>query len=269
MLGLVVTNLANPFYSQLALGVDWVASQQGLKVVLSNSRDDVEAERQIVNDLAERRLLGIIVVPADREQRHLEPARLSGLPIVFAARPPVDVAVDCVLVDDYGGAREATEFLLAQGHRRIAFLGPPAAWTSAERLRGFSSVLREAGLEIDERIVSCDQRDVRVAEQAATAMLSLAQPPTAIFCANSRNTIGAYRALRTLHADVALCGFDDFELADMLGQPLTVVAYDPEAIGRHAASLLLERIKHSDGNGAAQQPRKVLLHTKLVHYGQL
>lgn len=265
MVGLVVTNLANPFYSQLALGVEGLVTEHGMKVVLSNTDNDVGREREIVDDLAARRVDGIIVVPAGRDQSHLSPDRLSGLPVVLGARPPSDIAVDCVLLDDHGGAREATARLLADGHRRIGFLGPPAVWTSAERLRGFRSVLVEAGIGVDERLVRCRQRDVPTAERAARELLALPDPPTALFCANSRNTIGGYRAIRLAGRDraTALAGFDDFELADMLEIPLTVVAYDPEELGRRAARLLLDRM---DGTREGTPARRVVTPTRLVSY---
>jgi LacI family transcriptional regulator len=267
MVGLVVTNLANPFYSQLALGVETVAAQRGMKVVLSNTGDRVGQEREIVDDLAARRVDGIIVVPAGTNQAHLDPARLGGTPVVLAARPPHAIDVDCVLLDDFGGAKEATSLLVADGHRRIGFLGPPAAWTSAERLRGFHAVLTDSGAGIDERLVSCDQRDIAAAERAARSMLTLPEPPTAFFCANSRNTIGACRAIKQVGTDTAVSGFDDFELADMLGMALHLVTYDPEAMGRQAARMLFARMddKHSPA-GERPAAGRTVLPTSLVHH---
>jgi LacI family transcriptional regulator len=262
-IGLVVTNLANPFYSQLALGVEIVAAERGMKVIVNNTADDVEREREIVNDLTGWQVEGLVVVPAGGSQDHLGPARLNGLPVVLAARPPVGIDVDCVLLDDFGGAQEATRRLLASGHRRVGFLGPPAAWTSAERLRGFRTVLADHGVEVDETLVRCDQREVAAAESAAAELLGLPDPPTALFCANSRNAIGAYRAARRTRAATALACFDDFELADMLELPLSVVRYDPEEIGRQAARLLLDRL---DGGKPGRAGRRIVLPTSVVDY---
>jgi len=266
MVGLVVTNLANPFYAQLALGVETFCATRGMKVVVSNTGDDVERERELVDDLAARRMDGIIVVPAGQDQQHLDPARLGGVPVVLAARPPLGIDVDCVLLDDFNGAYEVTSRLVSDGHRRIGFLGPPAAWTSAERLRGFRAAIAEAGLPLDDTLVRGDQREVAAAEAATRELLTLEDAPTAFFCANSRNTIGAYRALRAGRLQHALAGFDDFELADMLDLPVRLVAYDTAAMGRQATELLINRIDAGGSESAAS--RRVVLATTVVEYGR-
>jgi LacI family transcriptional regulator len=267
MIGLVVTNLANPFYSQLALGVEAVAAEHGMKVVVSNTADRVDREREIVDDLAARRVDGIIVVPAGDDQDHLDPAQLNGTPVVLAARPPAGIPVDCALLDDFGGARQATSLLVADGHRRIGFLGPPAAWTSAERLRGFRSVLAGSDIAVCDDLVSCEQRDIASAERAAARMFALPEPPTALFCANSRNTLGAVRAVKRHAAATAIFGFDDFEVADMLDVSLRVVSYAPEELGRRAAALLFGRLEEKHAAAAEPAPpARAILPTSIVDH---
>jgi LacI family transcriptional regulator len=267
MVGLLVTNLANPFYAQLALGVETVSGARGFKVVLSNTGDDVDRERELVNDLATRRVDGMVVVPAGDDQRHLDPTRVGGVPVVLVARPPRGIDVDCVLLDDFGGTYRATTRLLLEGHERIGFLGPPAAWTSAERLRGFHAAIADAGMSRDVSLERCHQREVPEAEAAMRELLSLPEAPTAFFCANSRNTIGAYRALRAAGLRRALSGFDDFELADVLDLPVRVVAYDTAAIGHQAAELLLQRIDAAASSVDAAPARRVVLPTTVAEYG--
>jgi LacI family transcriptional regulator len=263
LIGLVVTNLANPFYSQLALGVEAAVAERGMRVMLGNSGEDSARERQLVQDFASRRLDGLVVVPATHDHTHLGPGLLRGMPVVLAASPPVKVDLDAVLLDDFAGTWEAVRSLIAEGHRRIAFLGLPAAtWTGSERYRGYCAALEEADLPIDPRLSSHRQRDVETARHATDALLDLDDPPTAVFGANNRNTIGAYRAIRARAASVALAGFDDFEFADLLEMPLTVVSYDPGELGRRAAQLLCERV--ADDSAAA--PRRVLVPTRLISY---
>lgn len=124
--------------------------------------------------------------------------------------------------------------------------------------------MAEAGLPIDDRYVHYQQRDISEAEKAARALLALPDPPTALFAANNRNTIGAFRAVNSMGTDTALAGFDDFELADMLGLPLTVVAYDPAEVGQLAARLLLDRF---GGDDAHLPPRRRTVPTSVIEYG--
>jgi len=266
LVGLVVTNLANPFYSQLAIGVEAIAGEHGLKVVLGNTAEDVERERRLVEELAARRVDGMIVVPAGSDHSHLRPERVGRIPIVLGARPPSKLELDCVLVDDFNGAREATARLIARGARRVGFLGlPPSAWTGSERYRGFCVALEDAGVRLDDRYVRRAQRTIAAAEDAALELLGLRAPPDSLFCANSRNTVGAFRAIRGTGAGTMLAGFDDFELADMLGLPLIVVAYEPEELGRQAARLLIDRMNH---RGADEPPaRRIVIPTTVIEYG--
>lgn len=262
MVGLVVSNLANPFYSQLALGVESILADEGLKVVVANTADDVDRERGVVIDFVDRRVDGLIVVPAGDSHRHLAPADLHGLPTVLAARPPIGTPLDCVLLDDYGGTRAAMQWLLSHGHTRIAFLAPPAVWTTAERLRAFEETLADAGLPQDGSYIRVGQRDVESAEAAAADLLGLSDPPTAFFCANSRNSIGTYRAQHRMRSPVSIAGFDDFDFADMLEIPTAVVTYDAQEMGRRAAQILLERTI----GGAADGPSRVVMPTVLRTY---
>ncbi|MFW6724055.1 LacI family DNA-binding transcriptional regulator [Streptomyces sp. MAR4 CNY-716] len=272
MIGLIVTNLANPFYSRLALGVQEVASEHGLSMLLSNTGEQLDRERGLVEDLASRQVAGMIVVPAGGSHSHLTPAALRDMPVVLASRPPSGMEADCVLVDDFGGARDATARLLAAGHRRIGFLGnPPAIHTGAERYRGYRAAHEDAGLEPDDRLVRRGPADVATAEQAALGLLAPAGPagtgtaPTALFCTNNRLTQGAIRAVRALELPVELAGFDDFDLADVLGMPLTIVSYDADEMGRQAARLLIDRI--NGGPAAARPPRRTVLPTHVLRYG--
>ena len=265
LLGLVVTNLANPFYSQLALGVEALAAEHGMTLVLGNTGEDVRREKELVDSLVARRVSGMIVVPAGSDHTHLRPARLDGTPVVLAARPPSGADLDCVLVDDFGGARAATDLLIGAGHRRIGFLGQrPNLWTSAERFRGFCTAMAEAGLDLDEQNMRFSLHDISAAERAAGELFRLPAAPSALFATNNRNTIGAVRAITRTQPDTVLAGFDDFELADMVGMPLSVVAYDPAEVGKQAAQLLIDRIAHHNDR---TPPQRIVVPTSLRHYG--
>jgi LacI family transcriptional regulator len=212
-----------------------------------------------------RRVEGIIISPAGDDHRHLAAKPMHGTPVVFVARPPSGIAADCVLVDDFAGAREATSRLVERGHTKIGFVGlPSTVWTGAERFRGFQAAMTDAGLRSYQRYVRYQESDVAAAEKTVRALLALATPPTALFAANNRNMIGALRAATSTRTHTALAGFDDFELADMLNLPLIVVAYDALDLGRQAGRLLLERV---GATGGEMPPRRVVIPTSVVEYG--
>jgi LacI family transcriptional regulator len=217
-----------------------------------------------------RRIAGLIVVPSGNDHRHLGPRHLDGAPVVLAATPPRGIDVDCVLVDDFGGTYEACRRLIEAGHQRIGFLGLPASlWTGSERYRGYAAAMEDAGLAVDDRYVSRHRGDIELAEAATRRLLALDEPPTALITANNRNTVGALRSLRDSATPVALAGFDDVELADLLQLPLSVVSYDAGEVGRQAAQLLFKRIDeaspaHTTGPTAGQQ--RVIIPTHIVDY---
>jgi LacI family transcriptional regulator len=258
-LGLVIEDVANPFYSQIARGVEEIARARDLFVISGCSDEDPARERHLIRSLCERRVDGLLVVPSSGD---LTPDLDTDTAVVFMDRPPDAAAqADVVLTDNVGGARAAVAHLVAHGHRRIACLADlPRIFTARERLRGYEEALRSAGLPADG--VRAGLHDVAAAESAMAALLALRDPPTAVFTGNNRLTVGALRAIQAAGARTALVGFDDFELADMLATPVTVVAHSPAEMGRRAAALLCRRM---DGEELA--PQRVVLPTRLIARG--
>jgi LacI family transcriptional regulator len=262
-LGLIIEDLANPFYSTIARAVEEVARRRGCVVMTGSSEESGERERELTATLLSRRVDGLLLVPAARDHSYLRPELAMGVKVVFLDRPPTGLEADAVLLDNSGGARAGVEHLLAQGHRRIGLIGdPPELYTLAERVKGYRAALAARGLEFDETLLRLGAHDVAQGEMSARALVQLPDPPTAIFAANNRVSVGALRALKALGARVALVGFDDFELADMLPVPVTVVRHDPAELGRRAADHLFARL---DGYGGA--PQTVILPTELVVRG--
>ncbi|MFD4026269.1 LacI family DNA-binding transcriptional regulator [Streptomyces sp. NPDC058576] len=267
LLGLVVTNLANPFYSRLALGAEEVARHHGLRLVLGSTGGEVRREAELTDDLVSRRVDGMIVVPAASEQTHLDAETLRGTPLVLASRPPSGIEADTVLVDDFGGARAGAAQLVRDGHTSVGFLGnPPGLFTGAERFRGWRAALEEAGVPVRDAWVRRDARDIGTAQAAALDLLERSDAPTALFCATNRLTLGAYRAVRQIGTGTALAGFDAVELADVLEGPLLIVSYDADEIGRRAARLLIDRVLAEPGT-PVRPARRSVVPTTLVRYG--
>jgi LacI family transcriptional regulator len=264
-LGLVIEDVANPFYSAIARAVEDAAEARGHILIIGSCEEDPTRERQLALRLLRRLVDALLIVPAGAEHRYLRPELAAGVPIVFLDRPPGGVDADTVLLDNVGGARAGVEHLLSQGHERIAFVGDSRdLYTAAERLVGYRAALAGAGLEPRDELVRAGSHDAVRAERAVRALLDLPpdRRPTAVFASNNRNTIGALRALRDVPSPVALVGFDDFELADMLATPVTVVRHAPEEMGRIAAELAYGRL-----NDGPRPPQRETVGCKLVIRG--
>jgi LacI family transcriptional regulator len=269
LIGVAITNLGNPYYSKLALGVEEIAAEHGRRMLLGNTGEDPLRERQLIADFLGRRVEGIILVPAGRDPAHLQRAVLGDTPLVLASRTVPGIDADAVLLDDVGGAYKGTRTLLEGGHRRIGYLGNVASvFTGHRRFEGFTMALAEFGLTPDPSLVKRGQQDVQAARTAMEALLVLPDPPTAVFSANNRNTIGVLKAIGALLADAersdqlpAIVSFDDFELAEMMPVPVTVVDHDAGELGRESARMIFARLT---GPGAAGPRRKVEMPTHIM-----
>jgi LacI family transcriptional regulator len=266
-IGLVFEDVANPFLAAVHRGIEDVARTRGVLAFAGSSDEDPGRERELAQAFVARRVDGLVIVPAGTDHSWLLREREAGVALVFVDRPPGFIDADVVISDNAGGARAATEHLLARGHRRIGFLGDRRwLWTAGERLRGYREALGAAGVPYDEALVRMDLQDVAAARAATRELFAAADRPTATALFTSQNlvTVGAVEALRDLglHHEVAIVGFDDVLLADALEPALTVVAQDPVGLGRRAAELLFARL-----DGEAGPSQRVVLPTTLIERG--
>jgi LacI family transcriptional regulator len=259
--GLIIEDVANPFYSAIAQAVEESARERASLLITASAREDPTRERDLVTALLRRRVDALLIVPAGTDHRYVRDS--FDTKIVFVDRPPAKTKADTVLIENAAGARRAVEHLLALGHQRIAFIGDDLAlYTGRERLKGYRRALATAGLDVDDALVAVGNGTSAAARSAAEAMLAWprARRPTAIFTGNNRCTVGALHALAGLAPRVALVGFDDFELADLLG--ITVVRTDSYRVGQLAAELAFSRIAGDD-----RPPRRVVVPAALVARG--
>ena len=249
-IGLVLEDVANPFSSALHRAVEDTARARGVLVFAGSCDEDPLRERELIGSFRDRRVDGIIVVPASEDHTYLYGEQRAGTALVFVDRPAGHLDADTVGSDNVGGAVVAVGHLVGHGHRRIAFLGDlPTIFTARERLRGYKEALASAGIAVDEDLIRTGLRDPQLAAHAVKELLSLPNPPTALFTSQNFSTIGGIRALRSIRLErqVALLGFDDVVLADVLDPAISVIAQDPQALGRTAAELLFRRL---DGDGS-------------------
>ncbi|MBB4685599.1 LacI family DNA-binding transcriptional regulator [Amycolatopsis jiangsuensis] len=262
-IGLIVEDVGNPFYSELNRAVERIATSFGRHVLTGSSEENSDRERELALEFCARRVDGILVVPAGLQHGYLVPEMRAGTPVVFLDRPAGDIVADTVLVDNIGGTVEAVTHLAGQGHRRIAFLGDsPDIFTAAERLRGFREGCVRNGISYDESLVSMHTPTPDTIGHAVRTLVSGPDAATAVIAGNNRVAVHLLRALAHAEQRPALVSFDDFELADLLDPPVTVVAHDVSALGHAAAELLFARIQ-----GEQSPPRKVILPVRLVPRG--
>jgi LacI family transcriptional regulator, galactose operon repressor len=264
-IGVVLEDVANPFSSALHRSIEDVAVKRGVLVLAGSSDERSDRERRLVSAFASRRVDGLIIQPAGHDHSYLMTERKAGTAIVFVDRPPAFFDADTVLTDNAAGVRRGIHHLVVHGHSRIAFLGDlHTIATASERHQGYVEELGAMGISVDDRLVRMDLRGIDRAEAAVAELLGRRQPPTALFTAQNLITIGAFRALRRmgLHNKIALIGFDDILLADLLEPGITVVAQDPAAIGRTAAEALFRRL---DGDRSASQ--RHIVRTRLITRG--
>lgn len=263
LVGFITGDLANEFYSALASGIERELREHGLQLLTASSDEDPDREASLTGELIERRVGALIVTPAGADQSALRSEIAAGLPVVVVDRPAAGMDVDTVVIDNRGGTRAAVAHLLAHGHRRIGFVGDePHLWTYQERSAEFLAAMTEAGVPDAQRLVRSGAHDAAAARGLALELLGAPEPPTAILAANNRATVGTLQALRDTPGgvDVAVVGFDDFELADLLG--ITVVAYDAVEMGRRAAELAVARSADPD-----RTVEQVVLPTRVVTRG--
>jgi len=261
-IGVLLEDVANPFSAAVHRALEDLARSRGVSVLAGSLDESPESERELALNLVARRVDGLVIVPAAADQSYLQSEQRAGMKVVFLDRPPRLLDADSVVSSNTAGAAEGTGHLLDKGHRRVAFLGDLASIsTAAQRHAGYVAAHAERGLPIDDSLVAHGLRDLESVERFIRQVVFGDDPPTAIFTGQNLITIDAIRALHHIGQQhrIALVGFDDFLLADLLDPSVTVVAQDPVEMGRQAGALLFARM---DGDTAPS--RQVLVPTRLV-----
>jgi DNA-binding LacI/PurR family transcriptional regulator len=243
-IGLLITDIGNPFFPQIVRAIEDEAHQRGYGVVLCNAADDPDRELAYLDILLERRVDGLIVASARTTRRHA--SRLAAVPmrVVLVNSDVVAEGLPGITVAHRHGARMAAEHLLALGHRRLAHVTAPSSQAAAarQRLAGVTDALRAAGLDPSSLLVAGGDEHVDGGAQATELLLAEHPAPTGIVCYNDLTAVGALRAihaagLRVPH-DVSVVGFDDIELAAWTDPPLTTIRQPTDALGRWAVERL-------------------------------
>jgi LacI family transcriptional regulator len=263
-LGLILSDLRNPFFTEAVRGIEDVAQARGYTVLLANSNEDQEQEARHLRVLRAKRVDGLIVAPAGGAYEELAQLVEADFPLVLLDRHLAGLRTFAVTLDNEAAAHAAVDHLIRLGHRRVGMVtGRPPISSTIERQQGYRRALDQAGLSFDEQLVVTGGSTIEGGAAATSALLERPSPPTALFTANNLMTIGALMSIErhglSVPGDVALVGFDDFPWADVLRPRLTTVAQPLYELGRTAAELVLRQL-----SGAGHHPKRVLLPGTLV-----
>ena len=262
--GLALSSTTNRYFADVINAIEAECAAAGLLVLLANTHDEKGRELQIVAELHQRRVDGIILAPCCDPAGHaLDYLRDKNVPTVLVDRLP-EAGFDGVGVENVEAVGEMVAHLAGMGHRRIGLLGGQASFTTAvERARGFRAALERNRLPVDEDLISIGHTDLEMARAAAAGMLTGPAPVDAFVGGNNLNTIGVLMAIRdrglAVPRDIAIVGFDDFEWVDAFEPRITAMVQPCQEIGRTAAAMLKARM-----SGAGEPPRTVRLPPRFV-----
>ena len=267
-IGLVVLDVANPFFTDLARGVENEASRAGLAVILCNSDDQEQKEKRYLDLLEEHRVSGVLITPVDDAEAVAARLRQRGMPVVLVDSRSPSYGQCSVAVDDILGGDRAMSYLIAEGHERIAYIaGPPSIRQVRDRLEGAVQALYRAGRSPEGlMVIQVDGLNVTGGQQAGASIAVMSAPdrPTAVFCANDLIALGLLQEMTRnqikVPEDISIVGYDDIDFAAAAAVPLTSVRQPRYQLGRTAARLLLDEAE----DGELHQHRQVIFEPQLI-----
>lgn len=262
-IALILPYLHDPFFATCAHAVSRVAAQNGYSVLITTSDENTEVEQEQVRMMLRRRIDGMVIIPAPHEDGYLRGEEFARVHVVTLDRPAPDARFDSVTVNNRAGARTGVHHLIEHGHRRIVFVGlAKSLFTMQSRYAGYKEAMSKAGLPVLDYL-ECTSQERAIA--GLREWISQRERPTALFAGNNLVMRHLLHALNGMQIEIpdqmALAGFDDFDMADVLQPALTVVRQPVHQMGEMAANLLFQRIARNEYPGKGQ---RVILPTELV-----
>jgi DNA-binding LacI/PurR family transcriptional regulator len=265
-LGMVIPDIANPFFPQVIRGVESVVTKSGFSLITFNTDDQLQREKEALTILRSRRVDGILLViaPGRRNNSHIASVIDDGIVVVCLDRVP-SVSLDCVSADNFSGSRDAIRHLIAMGHRDIAIVtGPLSLKNALDRLRGYKTAFAEAGLPVSEQRIKQGDFRQETGQRICQEMFSSGKRwPTAMFFSNNLMAIGGLEGLSRMGLrcpdDFALATFDGFVFPDVFHPTLTTVVQPAYEIGARGAEILIQRLDDE----LAADPVRIELPTEL------
>ncbi|MCR3955024.1 MAG: LacI family transcriptional regulator [Gudongella sp.] len=264
-LGLILPDIVNPFFPEIARGAEDRAREAGYSIIICNTDDNVDQENKYIQMLTEKMVDGIILTHSANRNDEMSGLENSRIPIILIDRDYDSPNVlGKVLVDNSRASRDGVNYLIGKGYRRIAYIaGPLNTGTARDRLEGYRMALAEKGIDYDERLVRVGEYRSKWGYEAAASLLDDGMDFEAIFCGNDAIAIGAMKRLRergiAVPDDIAIMGFDDIYIASMVDPELTTIKQPNYSMGYEAVNMMIDSIQ---GNKIGK--RNLILDTELV-----
>lgn len=264
-IGLIIPDITNPFFPQVARGIEEQAKQAGYSVFLCNTNYEKELENHHIRLLTEKRVDGIIFAPIANHPTE-SPQGPEHIPIVYVTKRPKGPTCGFVVIDDERGGFLATKHLIEQGYKTIGYIGPneSAGQDSSERLEGFRAAFKKFGLSVEPRCICVDDFKIETGYKAICRMIEAGNYPRALFAGNDLLAIGIIQGIKekglSVPGDIAVIGFDDIAYAAFQEIQLTTIHQPKYEMGQMAADILIEKIE----GRASGQPRRIILEPKLI-----
>ena len=260
VIGIILSDISNPFWSEVLKGVQMECSKNGYGLMVNNSDEDSDEEKENVTLLRSKQVDGMIINTSGKNTDMYQGLLEDGYPFVLLDRLLNNLKADTVVVDNVLGANRAVSYLIEQGHERIAILSYPPENKSPreDRLYGYRQTLVDHGIPIDEDLIKICEQEQGKGVEATVELLSMANKPTAIFSTHAMLNLeiltGVEECKLQVPNDVSVLGYDDFAWVPLLNPPLTTVGQPAFELGAKAAKLLIERIeKQRDDEGIVIQ----------------
>jgi len=273
-IGVIVGNMKNTFFGELLDTIERYLQQYGFQMIVCNTNEEPNEEVRILRMLHSKYVDGIIITTCQSSDRQFDSAEKvlysSNLPIVFVDREMFSVTELCVKTDSFGGAYDATNYLIQKGHSKIAIFAGKRVSTMYQRIKGYETAFRDNNIEIDNDLIRGEQNsdDIQDTITSTKKLLSDRKDVTAIFALNNLLSIGVLIALKEIPMiipnQISFIGWDDFPLAAVLDPPVTMITQDMEKIATIATKKLIDMIDAKENWRDAVQEKRITLKTRLI-----
>jgi len=260
-LGLIIPDISNPFFADIAQSIEKEARLQGYSLILGDSGDDQMIETDLIRLLLSHKVDGIIIAPVGIDYKHIIQTYNSGMPLVVIDRCFPEIGLPFITSDNYQGGNDAVNYLISMGHRKIACIqGIPKSRPTVERVRGYKDALHRYSIPIDESLIVGDNYTIENGYKQTRILFSMEDPPTAIFALSNLIGLGSVKAIEEMGLkipdDISLISFDEQPYSAFLATPMTTVDQKKSEIGQLAVNVLLKYIDN-------KEYRKKLVHMTL------